>query len=123
MGYEKLQAYVEVWSGTIANIPKGYKLCDGTNGTPDLAALFVRGAANSQNAGGTGGSGYHYHTHYNSLYTDYPSDYNSFDMNYDYYYTCSPSCCDHQHQMDCCLSIDTCYTVHPYYDILYVMPK
>lgn len=29
------------WSGTIATIPSGYHLCDGTNGTPDLRNKFV----------------------------------------------------------------------------------
>lgn len=33
-----------MWSGTIANIPSGWALCDGTNGTPDLREKFVIGA-------------------------------------------------------------------------------
>ena len=44
------------WTGLIANIPKGYQICDGTNGTPDLRAKFVRGAAAGNQAGGTGGA-------------------------------------------------------------------
>lgn len=38
------------WSGTIATIPSGYHLCDGTNGTPDLRDKFVI-AASVDNAG------------------------------------------------------------------------
>ncbi|MFA6217600.1 MAG: hypothetical protein WDL87_08150 [Candidatus Omnitrophota bacterium] len=34
---------VALWSGTIATIPQGWALCDGTNGTPDLRDKFVAG--------------------------------------------------------------------------------
>jgi microcystin-dependent protein len=33
-----------MWSGTIANIPTGWALCDGTNSTPDLRNRFIVGA-------------------------------------------------------------------------------
>jgi len=33
-----------MWSGTIASIPSGWKLCNGANGTPDLRDKFVVGA-------------------------------------------------------------------------------
>lgn len=33
------------WSGTLVNIPAGWQLCDGTNGTPNLLNRFVIGAA------------------------------------------------------------------------------
>lgn len=36
---------VVMWSGNIANIPLGWALCDGTNGTPDLRNKFIVGAA------------------------------------------------------------------------------
>ena len=49
-----------MWSGTIANIPTGWLLCDGSNGTPNLIAKFIRGVAtNSTNPGTTGGSDTH----------------------------------------------------------------
>jgi len=48
-----------MWSGTIAAIPSGWQLCDGTNGSPDLRARFVRGAPAGQNPGGTGGEDFH----------------------------------------------------------------
>ena len=31
-----------MWSGTIADIPRGWILCDGSNGTPDLRDKFVK---------------------------------------------------------------------------------
>lgn len=45
------------WSGTIADIPVGWGLCDGTNGTPNLSDRFVMGAkAGGAPIGTTGGS-------------------------------------------------------------------
>ena len=35
---------IVMWSGTIASIPTGWQLCDGTNGTPDLRDRFIVGA-------------------------------------------------------------------------------
>lgn len=36
---------IVMWSGSIATIPVGWALCDGTNGTPDLRSKFVVGAS------------------------------------------------------------------------------
>ena len=41
---------IVMWRGTIASIPLGWQLCDGTNGTPDLRDKFIVGA--NQDAGG-----------------------------------------------------------------------
>ena len=35
---------IVMWSGSIASIPAGWQLCDGTNGAPDLRDQFVVGA-------------------------------------------------------------------------------
>jgi hypothetical protein len=35
---------IMLWSGTIATIPSGWALCNGSNGTPDLRNKFVVGA-------------------------------------------------------------------------------
>ena len=46
-----------MWSGSLASIPAGWNLCDGSNGTPNLIAKFVRSiATSSTEAGSTGGS-------------------------------------------------------------------
>ena len=42
-----------MWSGSVASIPSGWSLCDGTNSTPDLRNRFVVGASS-----GTGDTTY-----------------------------------------------------------------
>ena len=49
------------WSGSIASIPGGWFLCDGTNGTPDLRDRFIQGAGGALNPDDTGGSATHTH--------------------------------------------------------------
>ena len=63
---------IVMWSGSIATIPSGWVLCDGSNGTPDLRNVFIVGA--QEDEGGTaktdlegmlqqsGGSETHTHT-------------------------------------------------------------
>lgn len=46
---------VVVWTGSIASIPTGWQLCDGTGGSPDLRDRFVVGAGNLYAVGDTGG--------------------------------------------------------------------
>jgi microcystin-dependent protein len=45
-----------MWSGSIATIPASFKLCDGTNGTPDLRDRFIVGAGSSFAPLATGGT-------------------------------------------------------------------
>ncbi|OZB02964.1 MAG: hypothetical protein B7X58_16055, partial [Marinobacter sp. 34-60-7] len=45
-----------MWSGAANAIPTGWRLCDGTNSTPNLTDRFVIGAGNSYAVGATGGS-------------------------------------------------------------------
>lgn len=40
---EIVPGMVLMWYGTLATIPSGYQLCDGTNGTPDLRNQFLVG--------------------------------------------------------------------------------
>ena len=39
------QGLISLWSGT--NIPQGWALCDGTQGTPNLSGRFVVGQSNA----------------------------------------------------------------------------
>lgn len=47
-----------VWPfvGAIADIPNGFQLCDGTNGTEDLRDRFIVGAGSTYSVGDTGGA-------------------------------------------------------------------
>jgi len=45
-----------LWSGNTGNIPTGFVLCDGNNGTPNLTDRFVVGAGAAYSPGATGGN-------------------------------------------------------------------
>ena len=45
-----------MWSGSSAEIPAGWVLCDGLNNTPDLRGRFVVGAGGAYDVGDTGGA-------------------------------------------------------------------
>ncbi len=46
---------IVMWSGSIASIPTGWALCNGSNGTPDLRERFIVGAGgDNPNVNGTG---------------------------------------------------------------------
>ena len=45
-----------LWSGSIAAIPSGWALCNGSNGTPDLRNRFIVGAGSTYAVDATGGS-------------------------------------------------------------------
>lgn len=52
---------ITVFNGTASNIPTGWYLCDGSNGTPNLVDRFVKGAVSDSEIGMTGGDS-HSHT-------------------------------------------------------------
>lgn len=47
---------IVMWFGTANNIPSGWVLCDGSNGTPDLRDKFIVGACGEYAVGETGGA-------------------------------------------------------------------
>ena len=47
---------IMLWSGSIASVPTGWYLCDGTNSTPNLKNRFVIGAGDTYAVAATGGS-------------------------------------------------------------------
>jgi microcystin-dependent protein len=47
---------ISMWSGSIASIPSGWLLCDGTNGTPNLRDRFIVGAGSTYAVAATGGA-------------------------------------------------------------------
>lgn len=50
------QGAIIMWSGSLSNIPAGWALCDGNDGTPDLRDRFILGAAAGEDPGATGGN-------------------------------------------------------------------
>ncbi len=46
---------ITMWSGSSTNVPSGWTLCDGSDGTPDLRDRFIVGAGGSYTSGDTGG--------------------------------------------------------------------
>lgn len=52
-----------LWSGSSTNIPIGWALCNGANGTPDLRDRFIVGAGGGYSVGGQGGSSSNNLTH------------------------------------------------------------
>ena len=44
---------IVLWSGAVNAVPSGWRLCDGTNGTPDLRDRFVIGARADSNGTAT----------------------------------------------------------------------
>jgi hypothetical protein len=47
---------IVMWSGSIATIPSGWLLCNGSSGTPDLRDRFVVGAGTTYAVNATGGT-------------------------------------------------------------------
>lgn len=51
-----VQGMIILWYGNTGNVPPGFALCDGNNGTPDLRNRFVVGAGDTYNPNDTGGA-------------------------------------------------------------------
>jgi microcystin-dependent protein len=50
------QRIIALWTGSVASIPPGWLLCDGTHGRPDLRDCFVKSPLAGHDPGGTGGA-------------------------------------------------------------------
>jgi len=50
------QGAIMIWSGSIASIPGGWGICDGTNDTPDLRNRFILSSGSTYTINTTGGS-------------------------------------------------------------------
>lgn len=50
-----LSGMIVVWHGTLANIPAGFVICDGNNGSPNLLDRFLQGVATAATDPGTTG--------------------------------------------------------------------
>jgi len=61
-----MKGAIALWLGTLANVPKNWQLCNGTNGTPDMRDKFLKCANAGTEIGDTGGSNTHLHASSNS---------------------------------------------------------
>lgn len=113
-----------IWSGTIASIPEGWQLCDGTNATPDLRDKFIIGARTDEagtaktNITGaltkSGGSISHTHTfsaiaQANSAHYAVRNDYQNVGVARN----------DHTHQVSG--TTDSTLSLPPYYALAFIM--
>jgi len=57
-----ISGLIILWQGSIANIPSGFVLCDGNNGTPDLRNKFIVGAGDTYAVDAAGGNLTHTHS-------------------------------------------------------------
>ena len=57
----KERGIIGMWLGAVADIPKGWVLCDGSNDTEDLRNQYVKIANDTTEIGDTGGSNTHTH--------------------------------------------------------------
>lgn len=60
-GMERL-GLVGLWLGSLAALPRGWVVCDGTNGTVDMRDKFIKIGANLAENGATGGANTHNHS-------------------------------------------------------------
>jgi hypothetical protein len=60
---------IGLWLGTVATIPAGWFLCDGTKGTPNLTDKFIKIINATGEIGDTGGSNTHSHSNVSHTHT------------------------------------------------------
>jgi len=102
------------WSGSIATIPTGFALCNGTNGTPDLRDKFIVGAGTTYNPADTGGAASHNHVVNDPGHKHDLDDDGGFivdDTQYHNYTTVDPTG----------ITLDAGSHLPPYYALAYIM--
>lgn len=57
-----VKGLIGLWGSSVANIPRGWLLCDGNNGTPDMGGFFLKFANTTGEIGDTGGANTHQHS-------------------------------------------------------------
>jgi len=60
---------IGLWLGSLSDIPNGWVLCDGTNGTPDMRGYHLKITTSTSSIGVTGGSNTHTHASQNHTHT------------------------------------------------------
>lgn len=125
-----------LWSGSVASIPAGWLLCNGTSGTPDLRDRFVVGAGSTYAVAATGGSadaivvshthtmqsaGAHVHTYNEAINTGpHPTGSGRSDVTFNQSSN-TGSAGTHTHTIDSAGSSGTNANLPPYYALAYIM--
>jgi len=60
---------IAMYLGSVASVPVGWNICDGTKGTPDLRDKFIKIINTTDEIGNTGGSNTHTHASQNHNHT------------------------------------------------------
>lgn len=104
---------VILWSGGLLDIPTGWVLCDGNNGTPNLTDKFVVGAGDNYAVGDAGGVSSHKHAvdFSTGVSQGYPAE------GYAVGFGAPPS--THTHRVDG--DTETSDNRPPYYSLCYIM--
>ena len=102
-----------IWSGAIGDIPAGFVLCDGTNGTPDLRNRFVIAAGDTYAVNDTGGALTHNHA--------FTSDGHLHDLTIRFPFSFAPGV-DNSTTLDVDSGItDAGSSLPPYFSLAYIM--
>jgi len=137
-----------MWAGSLSEIPSGWLLCDGNNGTPNLIGRFLRGV-NGSDPGTTGGqdsfslssshlpnhshdgdvnnSGNHDHDVHYDTDDDIAYDYNKFSRHPSYgsyRHATSTSNGSHSHNIDNTTSTGSSSSIEnrpAYYELAFIM--
>lgn len=51
---------ITTYDGDIANLPEGWRVCDGTGGTPDMTDKFIQGTTNQSEIGNISGNNWYH---------------------------------------------------------------
>ncbi|MCP4582293.1 MAG: tail fiber protein [candidate division Zixibacteria bacterium] len=113
------QGAIIMWSGTIASIPDGWALCDGSFGTPNLMDRFILSVGTSEEPGGLGGSDTHNHYISSRSVNSYGNTYEvQVQAGYGQWVALTP----HDHEVVFPATVGNDATVQPpYYKLAFIM--
>ncbi len=112
---------IVMWSGSLASIPDGWVLCNGSSGTPDLTNRFIYGVSNGEDPGGSGGTTTHSHNvNPPSVNTQSSPQYEDVSAGVNY----SVSRNDHNHNVDIPMfSSESASSLPPFYKLAFIMKQ
>lgn len=102
-----------IWSGAEVDIPTGWHLCDGTNGTPDLRDRFIIGAGSTYAPGVTGGNSLHSHP--------FTSDGHYHDIPPGFGVASGTDVLNHTSEVQCTGTTDAGSSLPPFYSLCFIM--